>query len=308
MAPLLAFAAVALIIWAVFYAYHANQPRVLARVASRYGLEHMGRVLTGRGLQVAVVSEGAGRSRNEVLTWSVALEGCPPGLTLEAEGASTGARVAAGERELETGHVDFDDMVWVQATSPELALEYLTDLRCDAFTEAFWVLPEARVAVSQFAGRRPYSGEGSLREVLEGSLQLLTDLQVARPQRRFRGWVNYVQRRYHAYWALALAVVFAVPAGFWRYRGEVGPAVAALGAGLLFLICALGLVARAPGASTRLRIVVRMLQVASICGAAVLSRDLISPTFALPALVFAAVVGAWCYVLERWRHALLRVR
>ena len=303
MAPLLGFAAVALGIWAIFYAVHANQPRVFARQAARFGLQARGRTLSGRGLEVALATEGMGRSQSDVLTYTLTLPGCPPHLKLQVEGAGSGAKFAAGEQELETGDVDFDDLVWVESQSSEEALAYLTEAHRTAFTEAFWYLPEARLENGRFAGRQPWRGEGSLGEVLARCVQLCNDLEAPRTKRQPRGWVNSWQRRYHAAWALVLAMAFTVPAGTLKYLGESTPSLAVLTGGLLFLVSAVSLTAGAPGAAARLRHLVRLLQIGSVVGAAVLA-----PQLGDGGLIFAALVGVWCYALERWRHALFRVR
>lgn len=301
---LLAFMAVALGIWALAYALHADQPRVLARQAAHFGLQHSGRTLTGRGIEATLVTEGAGRSQNDVLTYTVVLEGCPAHLALQTEGARTGAKMAAGERELETGDVDFDDLLWVESGNSEEALTYLTDARRTAFTEAFWALPEARVEGGRFVGRQPWRGESTLREVLTRCLQLCTDLEAPRVKRLPRGWVNDYQRRYHASFALVFAVALALP-GFVHYQSASDAAgLGILTGGLLFVVCATSLLSGAPGAAARLRGVVRLLQVAGVGAAAIMARDLpVSYNVAL-----AVVVGVSCYGLERWRHALLRVR
>ncbi len=285
-------------------------------LARRFGLTRAGPALVGPGVRVGLREEvststdSEGRtstSRTTYIDYRVDLKEAPPALKLQPESSHTGVLAAKGQRELSTGDVDFDDLLWVQCDEAGPAVSYLTQGRRQELVRAFWRLPSSEVGGRRFSGSQQYSSYG-FWWITRTCAALAREIDVPKESRRLKGagWVNRHQRLTVASWLLVLAVV-PLGAGFglevWFDRPDSGYRWWGLAGASPFLAVALAYVLSLPGTTVLMRMLIRLMQLACVAGmvAAAWTQQLWA---ILP--VIAALV--WAFSLQRWYHHVGRIR
>lgn len=297
-----------------------SEDKILRRLAKEHGLDHQGRSLRAPDWSATLVTVKSGK--NNQTTW-IDLDlktGSPHALTLYCEGAGSGERAQAGQREHVTGDIDFDDLLWIYGGGESAARWLAVEGRRTLLLEAFAALPSARLEKGHLKCRSQFVGQ-NLDVMVEQAIKLarwLPSPPESLPRSRPRGWVNAAQRHEHASSAFAMAVLFLIPgvsfAAWWLLNGQspwphlrepagvVGLVFSLLA--LAFALATIGLLARVPAAGPWLRGCLRAAQVLLCCGALglVVVRDI------LVLVLGCGLAGFLVYVWERWRTALTRLR
>ena len=272
-------------------------------VAGRYKLQRKGNVLTTDRCEIEV--------HPRCIDYRAHLADAPEELTLTREGAGTGQRAAAGERELTLGDPDFDDVLWVEPVPEDAAIRtFLHPGRREGLLRAFLDLPEAEVRHRDFLGERGYSPFG-LRSVVRHCVRLARegDAPVKRAQ---PGWFNRSQRRRQSLGLFFVGIAFMLVGALLddAYRMRSRDYFLSFATAWAFLPWGLGVAfwISLPGTVVVTRLLVRLLMLGCL-GASLLCF------FGLPddanALLRYALAGAFLTplgLLQHWWYALGRVR
>lgn len=285
-------------------------------LARRFGLTRKGPALVGPLLRVGLreqVSTSTGEdgrtttSHTTYIDYRVELKEAPPALKLQAEGAHSGVLAAQGKRELPTGDVDFDDLLWVECDEAGPALAYLTQARRQELVRAFWRLPAAQVVGKRFAGSVRYTGQ-DFWWITRTCATLAREIDVPKESRRLKGagWVNRHQRLMVATWLLLLGAIplgTAIGLELWFDRPDEGWRWWGFGVASPFVLVALAYVLSLPFATVLMRMLIRLLQVACVA-----SMGLAAWTQQLWAILPVVVALVWAFSLQSWYHHVGRIR